>query len=111
MQKKFGTEKSECMHWHMLDFFSNWKNKMARKFRHKCGDRKCNFDASAQLGAYLFMEHWSKVNFEYVFHFDYFILSWSAKVPRIRFYPYTGCLLYTSPSPRDRQKSRMPSSA
>ena len=26
-------------------------------------------------------------------------------------YPYKGCLLYTSPSPRDRQKSRMPSSA
>ena len=24
---------------------------------------------------------------------------------------WTGCLLYTSPSPRDRQKSRMPSSA
>ena len=24
---------------------------------------------------------------------------------------YTVCLLYTSPSPRDRQKSRMPSSA
>ena len=24
---------------------------------------------------------------------------------------YTSCLLYTSPSPRDRQKSRMPSSA
>ena len=24
---------------------------------------------------------------------------------------YTPCLLYTSPSPRDRQKSRMPSSA
>ena len=23
----------------------------------------------------------------------------------------SGCLLYTSPSPRDRQKSRMPSSA
>jgi hypothetical protein len=26
-------------------------------------------------------------------------------------YTYTICLLYTSPSPRDRQKSRMPSSA
>ena len=26
-------------------------------------------------------------------------------------YSYTPCLLYTSPSPRDRQKSRMPSSA
>ena len=25
--------------------------------------------------------------------------------------PATACLLYTSPSPRDRQKSRMPSSA
>ena len=25
--------------------------------------------------------------------------------------PLTTCLLYTSPSPRDRQKSRMPSSA
>ena len=25
--------------------------------------------------------------------------------------PDSGCLLYTSPSPRDRQKSRMPSSA
>ena len=25
--------------------------------------------------------------------------------------PSNGCLLYTSPSPRDRQKSRMPSSA
>ena len=24
---------------------------------------------------------------------------------------YEGCLLYTSPSPRDRQKSRMPASA
>ena len=26
-------------------------------------------------------------------------------------YDILGCLLYTSPSPRDRQKSRMPSSA
>ena len=28
-----------------------------------------------------------------------------------RFEQANGCLLYTSPSPRDRQKSRMPSSA
>ena len=27
------------------------------------------------------------------------------------FMTYCSCLLYTSPSPRDRQKSRMPSSA
>ena len=27
------------------------------------------------------------------------------------YYTYDLCLLYTSPSPRDRQKSRMPSSA
>ena len=34
--------------------------------------------------------------------------------PKNKFYPGEfnyGCLLYTSPSPRDRQKSRMPSSA
>ena len=30
---------------------------------------------------------------------------------RILFAMYDLCLLYTSPSPRDRQKSRMPSSA
>ena len=30
---------------------------------------------------------------------------------RSTFKPYTDCLLYTSPSPRDRQKARMPSSA
>ena len=29
----------------------------------------------------------------------------------IKFTPSNYCLLYTSPSPRDRQKSRMPSSA
>ena len=29
----------------------------------------------------------------------------------IRIGKYESCLLYTSPSPRDRQKSRMPSSA
>ena len=30
---------------------------------------------------------------------------------RLLVLPFTPCLLYTSPSPRDRQKSRMPSSA
>ena len=29
----------------------------------------------------------------------------------VKYIPYDACLLYTSPSPRDRQKSRMPSSA
>ena len=37
---------------------------------------------------------------------DYLIVSQSAILILIR-----DCLLYTSPSPRDRQKSRMPSSA
>ena len=31
--------------------------------------------------------------------------------PEQRIPAWVGCLLYTSPSPRDRQKSRMPSSA
>ena len=33
------------------------------------------------------------------------------KVSAVPFHMWTPCLLYTSPSPRDRQKSRMPSSA
>ena len=38
--------------------------------------------------------------------------SVNLNVPRGKFVGLIGpCLLYTSPSPRDRQKSRMPSSA
>ena len=36
----------------------------------------------------------------------YYTFIYSPKTPRIRY-----CLLYTSPSPRDRTRSRMPSSA
>ena len=38
------------------------------------------------------------------------LLVKAASVAHVPILPY-GCLLYTSPSPRDRQKSRMPSSA
>ena len=31
--------------------------------------------------------------------------------PRLRTVVFRGCLLYTSPSPRDRTRARMPSSA
>ena len=36
-------------------------------------------------------------------------LGWPEKTDELEY--YYPCLLYTSPSPRDRQKSRMPSSA
>ena len=36
--------------------------------------------------------------------------NWGEKLPVVHRWAYD-CLLYTSPSPRDRQKSRMPSSA
>ena len=46
---------------------------------------------------------------------DNFSRSVSGKVPLLEKYHESDrlkiCLLYTSPSPRDRQKSRMPSSA
>ena len=38
------------------------------------------------------------------------IAAWAPKGERTEI-PFRPCLLYTSPSPRDRQKSRMPSSA
>ena len=37
--------------------------------------------------------------------------SWSKKKKTSKNGQFCDCLLYTSPSPRDRQKSRMPSSA
>ena len=40
-------------------------------------------------------------------HFHKMKFRYSKDTP----YVLRGCLLYTSPSPRDRQKSRMPSSA
>ena len=40
----------------------------------------------------------------------FYILTRRKKIPAPR-NDILGCLLYTSPSPRDRQKSRMPSSA
>ena len=39
------------------------------------------------------------------------IVSSSDVVAEGRLEPIQGCLLYTSPSPRDRTRSRMPSSA
>ena len=39
---------------------------------------------------------------------QYFAVAENESIGRVR---YNICLLYTSPSPRDRQKSRMPSSA
>ena len=44
---------------------------------------------------------------------EHFFKEGAKVVPGNTYYnkQYNGCLLYTSPSPRDRQKSRMPSSA
>ena len=41
-----------------------------------------------------------------------FLLNWYLVAPRLQQQSHAnGCLLYTSPSPRDRTRSRMPSSA
>ena len=38
-------------------------------------------------------------------------IHWFKPYTKVKDVIYSTCLLYTSPSPRDRQKSRMPSSA
>ena len=38
-------------------------------------------------------------------------LRWDSKCEGMRWDMYNACLLYTSPSPRDKRQSRMPSSA
>ena len=55
------------------------------------------FSEMGNMGAELFTMDWVQ---SIVLFFSY--LAWAL---------YGTCLLYTSPSPRDRQKSRMPSSA
>ena len=42
---------------------------------------------------------------------DFVVVSVPGDRVTLKFAELEGCLLYTSPSPRDRQKSRMPSSA
>ena len=64
----------------------------------------------------------AKAKASYLKKADQDLQSWSAKVDRLQKKAEKAgartreeldrdCLLYTSPSPRDRQKSRMPSSA
>ena len=55
---------------------------------------------------------------KYMIDVDYTREDFVEKFPDARTFPqitmdgeYIGCLLYTSPSPRDRTRSRMPSSA
>ena len=48
----------------------------------------------------------------FLFDFQRDIVNWACKKGRSAIFAACGlCLLYTSPSPRDRQRSRMPSSA
>ena len=51
-----------------------------------------------------YLESWSRDNGQSFLRFDYSGHGQSSGV-------FTDCLLYTSPSPRDRTRSRMPSSA
>ena len=66
---------------------------------------------AAVLGGTYYMQSWP---LRFRGEFDQFfgkgnweLISSEAEISRM----YKVCLLYTSPSPRDRQKSRMPSSA
>ena len=55
-----------------------------------------------------------KFNYDYIWHQYATDVNWSNGISGIMnniISMYDTCLLYTSPSPRDRQKSRMPSSA
>ena len=65
------------------------------------GDFSAHIDVQGAFGA-----AWSDQNGN-----SYFANNNTGKIFRFGFTEYGDCLLYTSPSPRDRQKSRMPSSA
>ena len=82
---------------------------------------KKGIDAALETGADLMTIWLGQDGFDYSFQADYNKM-WADEVNAIRevadhdpacqvSIEYKPCLLYTSPSPRDRQKSRMPSSA
>ena len=48
---------------------------------------------------------------EFTDKLDYLVVAHTQPLEESSRVDFSGCLLYTSPSPRDRQKSRMPSSA
>ena len=58
--------------------------------------------------------NYSGIEYEYLMSWEYFDDVWQNVKPKIPFQQLPmmeACLLYTSPSPRDRSISRMPSSA
>ena len=74
----------------------------------KAGIQRTTKNKAAIIGLFVygvvFMLSVATVSFRELFGIPEFDLGFNSSVP-------TFCLLYTSPSPRDRQKSRMPSSA
>ena len=52
-----------------------------------------------------------KVNIGQLIKKAFELQSQGKKLEAAKYYAYLICLLYTSPSPRDRTRSRMPSSA
>ena len=74
-----------------------------------------DWKAKNQKNKAIVWEYWQRINsaapnevkgiFQKTFHKE---INWNGSQP---FNQILGCLLYTSPSPRDRTRSRMPSSA
>ena len=69
----------------------------------RTGERKLTYESGMEpIGG-----AWIQFNIRYYMFALVFVIF---DVETVFLYPWA-CLLYTSPSPRDRQKSRMPSSA
>ena len=64
-------------------------------------------DGMCQVAENVYLENWRKSGFKLIVS----SLFADSDYPSTFLRQNSNCLLYTSPSPRDRQKSRMPSSA
>ena len=89
-----------------------WKYKSARFAPHHNKDSKSNHFNVEVTDCVILDEKWKNDSRSYeVDKYDYAFLQ-TKQESRYEFMNIkTGCLLYTSPSPRDRTRSRMPSSA
>ena len=74
-------------------------------------DQRMLQDLCTRIAGNFDEEYWQQIDTEHRFPTEFWQVMAEQGLLGIAIPEEYGCLLYTSPSPRDRQKSRMPSSA
>ena len=98
-----------------MESFKNWMTEAANIMFDDSKNDLRSLPKSVRLQILIVLSFvWSTVFSLYVFSVSTFIFGWAGVILAhigLIIAVYLTCLLYTSPSPRDKRQSRMPSSA